>query len=163
MTPPFALRACVLCVVTACGGVRNEATQASGLGIETSRATGTDGASAGLVVHLHTTGTTESASQPVFDAVARELRAAGFAVVGDAATGDVDLLLTMSVAPPDAGDTRRTTFALSAKIGLHEMEDVSGHYAVAEGAVDDVTLRVVCQKWRRRFRRFQEAAHRDEL
>jgi hypothetical protein len=109
----------------------------------------------------------ESAGSPVEalvrEAVLRELTGAGFAVASSNPAGVVDLLLTVTGASPDGGAQQRVAFTLSATVEGHEMEDVSGHFVLRGAAVDDVTVREVCQRWKRRYRRFREASHPADL
>ena len=96
-------------------------------------------------------------------AVDRELTHAGFVVNSWTATQGIDMLVTVTTSPVDATAPHRIAFTLSATVDGHEMEDVSGHFVQRGAAVDDVTVREVCQRWKRRYRRHHEASRPAEL
>jgi hypothetical protein len=88
----------------------------------------------------------------------KELEAVGFSVVDGNDVHEADLLLTVtSAASPDGSPMRRTTLTLSATVGEHEMEDITGHFVRAEGEVDTLTVRDLCRRWKRRYLRLQSA------
>jgi hypothetical protein len=85
-----------------------------------------------------------------------ELEVVGFSVVDGNDVHDADLLLTVtSAASPGGSPMRRTTLTLSATVGEHEMEDISGHFVRAEGEVDALTVRDLCRRWKRRYLRLK--------
>jgi len=88
----------------------------------------------------------------------KELEVVGFSVVDGNEVHDADLLLTVTSAASAGGSPmRRTTLTLSATVGEHEMEDISAHFARAEGEVDALTVRDLCRRWKRRYLRLQSA------
>jgi hypothetical protein len=96
-------------------------------------------------------------------AVADTFAKIGLSIAGDTGARDADVLLTVaSVVVAEGSATRRTTLTLSTTVGEHEMEDISGHFVRADGGVDPVTVRELCQRWRRRYQRFQTALSREE-
>lgn len=116
-----------------------------------------------VAVRLRATALQGADSGAVRQAVADAFARIGLAIVDDGTARDADILLTVSSTEVAEGSaTRRTTLTLSTTIGEHEMEDISGHFVRADGGVDAVTVRELCQRWRRRFQRFQSALARDE-
>jgi hypothetical protein len=83
---------------------------------------------------------------------------AGFRVVTGDEPHDADLLLTVtSAAAKDGGPKKRWILTLSATVGDHEMEDISGHFVRADGGVDALTVHDMCRRWKRRYQRLQTA------
>jgi hypothetical protein len=83
---------------------------------------------------------------------------AGFTVVTGDQPHEADLLLTVtSAAAKDGGPKKRWTLTLSATVGDHEMEDISGHFVRGEAGVDALTVRDMCGRWKRRYQRLQTA------
>jgi hypothetical protein len=105
-----------------------------------------------IPARLRTLPSDDPVVRSIQDAMHVELRAVGFALMDGAQ--DVDLLLTVAAsASPDGGT--RTTITLSPTVGGHAMEDVSGHFVQSDQKVDPITIREVCQRVRRHYRRFR--------
>jgi hypothetical protein len=115
----------------------------------------------GVSVRMHATALAGADAGPARAAVAAAFGGIGMSVVDDGqGTRDADVLLTVATMPVAVGSAaRRTTLTLSTTVGEHELEDISVHYVRSDGAVDPVTVRDLCQRWRRRFQRFQSAVH----
>jgi len=99
-----------------------------------------------------------SVQQAAVTELADALGDAGFKVVTGDEPHDADLLLTVtSAAARDGGPKKRWILTLSATVGDHEMEDISGHFVRADGGVDALTVRDLCRRWKRRYQRLQSS------
>lgn len=104
----------------------------------------------------------EPPDDPVQSAAVAELRNALTAAGVKVTTGDepyeANLLLTVtSAGAKDGGLLKRWILTLSATVGDHEMEDISGHFVRADGGVDALTVHDMCRRWKRRYQRLQLA------
>jgi hypothetical protein len=107
-----------------------------------------------IPARLRTLPSDDPVAHSIQDAMYVELRAVGFALMDGGGEQDVDLLLTVAASASGDGGTR-TTVTLSTTVGGHAMEDVSGHFVRSDRKVDPITIREVCQRVRRRYRRFR--------
>jgi hypothetical protein len=107
-----------------------------------------------IPARLRTLPSDDPVVRSVQDAMYVELRAVGFALADGGGAEDVDLLLTVAASASPDGRTR-TTVTLSPTVGGHAMEDVSGHFLRSDQKLDPITIREVCQRVRRHYRRFR--------
>lgn len=109
-------------------------------------------------VRLRTAGAGGRVPGALEEAVGASLGEAGFPVDHTAAgDGDIDLVLTVVSMAESGGPATRTMFTLSPTVRGHAMEDITGHFVRSDGGIDRVTVREVCQRFRRRYLRLRTA------
>lgn len=108
-------------------------------------------------VRLRTAGAGCRVPGALEEAVGASLGEAGFAVDHTTGGGDIDLVLTVVSMAESGGPATRTMFTLSPTVRGHAMEDITGHFVRSDGGIDRVTVREVCQRFRRRYLRLRTA------
>ena len=111
-----------------------------------------------LAVRLRGDPPDDPVQRAAVDELRNDLTASGVKVITGDEPYEADLLLTVtSAGVKDGGPKKRWILTLSATVGDHEMEDISGHFVRADGGVDALTVRDMCRRWKRRYQRLQIA------